>query len=355
MPVEDGLVVAIRRGAGGVPGGAVLQWTDDRGRPLSASPLELDLPSGPRPQALLPDGRATFHAGTFVRADENATGPNGWVGAATEDGERWQWHHRRGADGGVADLAPLEGDVLAVGTVVDDERRRDAWAARLTRDGRVRWHRTVPGGRAGTGATTGPDDDADGDDAFSCAIPHPDGVLVGGYTDLPGPDRRDARLAVLAPDGDLVWDRAYPQTEVTRDYEVTDLATAADGRAYAAGRTIQWAQGNNHGFVFRVDDDGQVRWRRQFDPGRSDLSVGAVVDRDGPLVVGWTDLGDPAGAVWLGSLASDGGVRWLGPHAAEAAPMSAGIAAAGSGDQVVVGGAVADDPSAPTDPWLAGL
>jgi hypothetical protein len=343
------LVLAIRHGPWDAPGSASLVWTDGDGRRVAERPL--DLPAGARPTSLLAAGDRTYHAGTFVPPDEESSGPNGWVGLVDDGTRQWLWEHRRGAGGGVADLAALpDGDVVAVGRVEDAARARDAWAARMTTAGEVRWERPVPAPTADgddSGSASG-----DRDDDFRCVLAHPEGVVVGGSVDPPGDRPLRARLAVLAPDGTVVWDRSYVQPADA--YYFTDLARAGDGGYYAVGATQHYAMGNNHGVAVAVDADGTVRWRRLFDAasGHGDVVPYAVVDRDGPVLAGRTDLGETAGAAWLGSLAPDGAVRWLGPHAAAA--TSAVVAATATDDRATVAGAVADDPAAPTDAWLAG-
>jgi hypothetical protein len=88
----------------------------------------------------------------------------------------------------------------------------------------------------------------------------------------------------------VVWDRSYAQPADA--YYFTDLARAGDGGYYAVGATQHYAMGNNHGVAVAVDADGTVRWRRLFDAasGHGAVVPYAVVDRDGPVLAGRTDL-----------------------------------------------------------------
>ncbi|TDD64086.1 esterase [Jiangella aurantiaca] len=189
--------------------------------------------------------------------------------------------------------------------------RDDAVAARVTAAGQLDW-------------VTQFGDPAAADRGYA-SVPAPDGGLyVAGYTGgsvggTTNAGDKDALLARLGPDGELLWTRQLGGAGEDKALAVT---IGADRRVYVAGVTSQampgaTAHGGLDAWVARFTADGGQDWLSQFGTAESDqFTALAPLPTQGVVAVGHT--GGVLGAVSAGgndqlavAVTSSGRARWI--------------------------------------------
>ncbi|RIQ24958.1 alpha/beta hydrolase-fold protein [Jiangella rhizosphaerae] len=189
--------------------------------------------------------------------------------------------------------------------------RDDAFAARVTVAGELAW-------------VTQFGDPAAADRAYA-SVPAPDGGLyVAGYTSgsvggTPSAGDKDALLARLGPDGELIWTRQLGGAGEDKALAVT---IGADRRVYVAGVTSQampgaTAHGGLDAWVARFTADGAQDWLSQFGTAESDqFTALAPLPAQGVVAAGHT--GGVLGAASAGgndqlavAVTSAGRARWI--------------------------------------------
>ncbi|MDZ7708292.1 MAG: SBBP repeat-containing protein [Trueperaceae bacterium] len=127
----------------------------------------------------------------------------------------------------------------------------------------------------------------------------------------------DAFIRAYDQDGNHRWTRQFGTTE---SEFANGVATDANGHVYVAGHTLGALEGPNAGsadaFIRAYDQNGNHRWTRQFGTTASDQARGVATDANGhAYLVGYTRgalEGSNAGDydAFLRTYDQDGNVRW---------------------------------------------
>lgn len=139
---------------------------------------------------------------------------------------------------------------------------KDAFVAKLDRDGRLLWHTFLGGAGEDTGK--------------AIALAAGGDIIIGGTssaawsapsTQRPYAGARDAFVARLDPNGTLLWNAFLGSTTGDDEYSGTLIALDAQDRIYAAGfSTRDWGgplrafSGSSDGFVARLEPSGALTW-----------------------------------------------------------------------------------------------
>ena len=161
------------------------------------------------------------------------------------------WHKQlpttgRGEPAALTTLA--DGGLVAVGRRTNDERSEpQMWVIRVDRSGDVVWDQRIGSpGEVRLG---------------SAIVALPDGGFAVAGSATQHDDHRGLRLARLAADGTLQWERAYGGEQ--RD-EAHGLARTPDGGFILVGSTMSRGAGKTNVWILRLDPDGTLLWDRVF-------------------------------------------------------------------------------------------
>jgi len=129
------------------------------------------------------------------------------------------------------------------------------------------------------------------DKAYGLVVTADGGLVVAGATASKGAGERDAWVFKLGGDGRVAWDRTYGGNKVDEAYAV---AAAAGGGFVVAGTTESSGSGARDGWLFRIDESGELLWQRTFGGAYWDELRSVQQTADGGFVAaGYTE---PAGA-----------------------------------------------------------
>lgn len=237
----------------------------------------------------------------------------------------------------------LNGDVLVAGSSfgplfgVTGAVRRNAFVAKFSADGALRWGKLLS--EAGSGSAGGVSSDAEGN------------VVVAGYH-FSGLDGNaafggaDIVVVKFDTDGNRLWTR---QLGTSADDLASTVAVDANGRIYAGGRSAGVMAGSaNAGLLDAVlvhlDTDGSTRWIRQFGSVADDFIWSVAIDAGGRAVVaGWAGAAlpgqSPQGGIdaFTGVYATDGALAWLQQWGTAADDYAYGAALGAGGDVISAG------------------
>ena len=183
----------------------------------------------------------------------------------------------------------------------------DAFIRAYDTDGNLRWTRQF--GTSSFDAANGIATDANGN-LYTTGTT--DGALEG-----PNAGRFDAFIRAYDTDGNLRWTRQFGTS--SDDY-ANGIATDANGNVYTSGYTQGALEGSNAGsadaFIRAYDTDGNLRWTRQFGTAGLDSANGITTDADGNVYT----TGDTSGALegpnagqfdaFIRAYDNDGTLRW---------------------------------------------
>jgi serine/threonine protein kinase len=282
-----------------------------------------------------------------------------WVARVSPEAET-QWQHtfgERSLTVPYAVLALPNGDIIVVGTAVEDSKRgNQGWAARIAADGKtVLWNRVFGRG---------------GDDSLQSVAALADGgVIAVGWTSIERPTGEDRNLWVVNLDaqGNLRWEKKDFGDEadekgkavlVTEDGELMILAESSRAPAtIVPPNRLQPAADTGpvtKPWLLRLAADGSVRWQRRYGGALDEKSdsLDAIVpagDR-GFFLAGWTEShGAGRKDGWLLRIDGEGTTLWeksLGQQFDD--EFTAIVALADGG--IVLGGSTATKLDAPPQP-----
>ncbi|MDR1264577.1 MAG: hypothetical protein LBK42_03170 [Propionibacteriaceae bacterium] len=204
----------------------------------------------------------------------------------------------------------------------------------------------------------------DDDKFFDLTVAADGSIFAAGYTGSTDGDittnrgDRDALLAKIAPDGTLIWARAYGGT----NYDTFNaLAIAADGSLFAAGYTLStdgdiitskngiwWGDA----LLAKIAPDGTLVWARAYG-GASGETFSAVALADDGSVLAAGDTNSIAGDIttshggWsdalLAKIAPDGDIIWTRTYGGTNDDKFNALAVADDGDILAAGYTESDD------------
>ncbi|MCD6372751.1 MAG: hypothetical protein J7L37_04295 [Thermococcus sp.] len=224
----------------------------------------------------------------------------------------------------LADLAETpSGDIIAVGTIMtSDPYSHYIWIFCLDKEGNVKWERKY-------------DVEWNGAEAVAVA-PNGDIIAVsivsGEYHDS------GANILLLRLDkaGNIKWQKTYDGS----DYEAAvAVAIAPNGDIIMVGGTPLADSANGDFWVLRVDESGNVKWRKTYGGNNTDWATAVAISPNGDIIVaGWTEsFGTGGGDVWVLWLDEDGTVKWQKTYGGDGWDEATAVAVAPNGDIIVTG------------------
>ncbi|MEM1322238.1 MAG: T9SS type A sorting domain-containing protein, partial [Bacteroidota bacterium] len=90
-----------------------------------------------------------------------------------------------------------------------------------------------------------------------------DGKMVGNFDDI---TNRQVLIYALNPDGTMAWEFDFAPRSY-ENYEVSDLTTTEEGQIVGCGTYINTRKIQQTGFIFKLDAEGQLLWKRIFTIG----------------------------------------------------------------------------------------
>jgi hypothetical protein len=180
-------------------------------------------------------------------------------------------------------VALADGGGALAGTSGSGGQGGQGWILRFTDAGAVAWTRIYGGADL---------------DAFYALAPAGDGLAAGGYTRSKGQAGGGAwLLKVKAGNGDPEWEQVLGAPNAA---QVNAIAALADGGFVLVGLQRQ-GEGDEKGWVARLDANGAPLWNRIVDGERDDNLLALAVLADGGLALaGFTDSkGAGQGDVWI--------------------------------------------------------
>ena len=134
------------------------------------------------------------------------------------------------------------------------------------------------------------------DEAFGIATDASGNVYATGYTDgdLEGSNagNRDAFIRSYDSNGNLRWTRQFGTSSID---EARGIATDASGNVYTTGRTNGNLEGSNAGnsdaFIRSYDNNGNLRWTRQFGTSSWEGAFGIATDTSGNVYATGVTIG----------------------------------------------------------------
>ena len=214
----------------------------------------------------------------------------------TDSAGKVRWQKEIGGirlDGLTAIMAMPDGGVLAAGSISSKGAGGfDAWLLRFDSRGELLMEKYF-GGKA--------------EDSAFAAIALKDGYVLAGSTSSKGAGDGDMWLLRLDGSGKLMWERTYGGAK----YDVANVLIAVNGGYFLAGHS---ASGEKPlPYVVRVDAEGKTLWTRRIPMAFEGWANSAALLADGGFVIAGlaknSAEGDENG--WLARLDSKGKVLWV--------------------------------------------
>jgi uncharacterized delta-60 repeat protein len=141
----------------------------------------------------------------------------------------------------------------------------------------------------------------------------------------------------FAPDGSLGWQRTWDIAGAFGDHEPHDLAVAADGSAYVAGRTPGVG---GDAFLLKFDSAGSLAWQRTWGGSGHESAEGVAVAADGTVFLAGSTQNSfgPDAEAFLVRFASDGSILWQKRFGTAGDDGASDVVLAADGDLFLTGG-----------------
>lgn len=193
------------------------------------------------------------------------------------------------------------GTVMTLGRTIarDSFRPEEIFLAEINRRGRVLKEKMYPAKEA--------------EQPVRLIAAGKDYVAVSNVRGGAGKARHHVRLSWYGADGAFRRDKILQDD--TYDYDVTDMAGAADGSGFVVvmHAVNKGDAGDQHGIIIRFDSGGGQIWKRAYRPGiPNEISGVSAVEGQGKgyITAGRIRLDDGRMAGWVMKLGSDGTVLW---------------------------------------------
>ena len=213
----------------------------------------------------------------FVGSRENKRGPNRdfWIVKTDKQGSI-EWNKTYGDDGDniLYAVKMIKKDFVVAGvTFPKGEKTPKAWLARLDADGDVIWSKYVSSNQATY--------------AYDIVVSDKQELLVAGVTDAKKKHWWDAWVVKLDLDGDVIWEKIYGGMKTDSAYGIVETK---DHHYYVAGSTDSKGDGMLDGWVFKIDEEGDLLDEWVFGGGKDDVVLSiATTTADTFWAAGYTE------------------------------------------------------------------
>ncbi len=150
----------------------------------------------------------------------------------------------------------------------------------------------------------------------SILIDNNDTIYLGGYLTL-GDGWQNGWIVKLDKDANVIWNKTYQGSVSTKDYEIYGLTMDSKGNVYGAG--FLNGNGNQSGWILKVDKDGTKVWNRTIGGTHGDFFSSISIDVNNSIyVAGYssstdgniTDGNNGSRDALIVKLDSDGNLVW---------------------------------------------
>jgi hypothetical protein len=230
--------------------------------------------------------------------------------------------------------------LIVVGRTFTAERSWDMLIIRLDGDGEVIWHKTYGGPGSDSGSAVA---------ALSGG-----GFIVVGDTTSYGHGMADAWVVALAGDGSILWQNAYGGAE--NDF-VSAITRLKDGGIAIAGATDSSGSGSRDVWALCLDQDGEIRWQKNYGSSRYEQARSVWGTADGGLIIAGWEISSPdtmgAHNWWVARLTDEGRPIWQQAYGAEWSEQAYAVRETSRGYLVV--GHTSSQGTGDYDYWIANL
>ncbi|WP_162224661.1 PKD domain-containing protein [Halorussus amylolyticus] len=271
---------------------------------------------------------------------------DGYAAMVDESGQT-TWERSYGGSGTdrLFDVEEVEDGYVLAGFTSGGDAERNAWTLKIDDSGDTEWERTYgdddrsafwsletsgdsiyAGGwqKEGNAEALLMELDSDGDEEWSQtydtlrsgsdeylnSIFVTDGgdLLLTGTIESDTYDPSDGWVLKVDSEGDEKWSEEYGGTDVDR---VHDAAAAPDGGFVLAGRTASHADGEQDGWLLKIDGSGETEWERTYGSDKDDAFYGVLSADGGYVLTGAKHkLGDRGADGWMVRTDGDGKKQW---------------------------------------------
>jgi hypothetical protein len=141
---------------------------------------------------------------------------------------------------------------------------------------------------------------------FDAVFPASDGNLVLGGSvayDIPGLNSSNPLMAKIAPDGAVVWAKTY--SDGIRITYYASFLQAQNG-GYLVNTGANYAQ-NDNASLFKIDEEGNILWARQYGGDYSDAFYSIIATADGGYIaVGYSNNAAGKNEIFVVKMDADG-------------------------------------------------
>ncbi len=147
----------------------------------------------------------------------------------------------------------------------------DILVIKLDSNGNLQWTRTIGGNNTDWGADAVQADDG--------------GYVITGVTSSFGQGTYDVYILKLDSSGNLLWTRTIGGTNDDRSYAI---AKTNEGKYIITGYTKSFGQGNEDIYLIKLDNNGNINWRRTIGRAQKEWGFSIVQTPDGGYAIAGT-------------------------------------------------------------------
>ena len=160
------------------------------------------------------------------------------------------------------------GFLLTGGTYSFGQGNADILVIKLDSNGNLQWTRTIGGNNTDWGNSAVQTDDG--------------GYIITGITSSFGQGTYDVYILKLDSSGNLLWTRTIGGTNDDRSYAITKTS---EGKYVITGYTKSFGQGNEDIYLIKLDNNGNIEWRRTIGRTQKEWGYSIVQTTDGGYAI----------------------------------------------------------------------
>ncbi|AXI24710.1 hypothetical protein CFE53_00390 [Methanofervidicoccus sp. A16] len=161
-------------------------------------------------------------------------------------------------------------------------------------------------------------------------------IIVAGYTYSFGAGGGDFWILRLDENGNVKWKRTYGGS----NWDGADaVAIAPNGDIIVAGYTYSFGAGEGDFWILRLDENGNVKWQRTYGGSDDDIARAiAIASNEDIIVAGYTNsFGTGGKDIWILRLDKNGNVKWRKTYGGNRGDEAYAITIASNEDIIVAG------------------
>ncbi len=145
-----------------------------------------------------------------------------------------------------------------------------------------------------------------------------------------------AQVPVTNADGFNYWAKSYGESG---DEEIKDVKVLQDGSIIAVGSTTSFGAGKEDVWILKLDKNGNIKWQKTYGGSEHDVATAVTIAENGDIIV--AGLTDSFGAgrydVWIFRLDENGNIKWQKTYGESELDRANAVVLAPKGDVIVTG------------------